>query len=75
MPTEELSLLLGGALCLLYTPEREHFGIVPLEAGLYGSPVIACNRSGPSPPRPFVSVEMTSYLALTPFDSFQWWTT
>lgn len=32
---------------LLYTPENEHFGIVPIEAMLSGRPVIACNSGGP----------------------------
>lgn len=34
-------------MCLLYTPANEHFGIVPLEAGLLGTPVIACDSGGP----------------------------
>ena len=32
---------------LLYTPEREHFGIVPVEAMHLGCVVIACNSGGP----------------------------
>ncbi|CAN6674657.1 alpha-1,3/1,6-mannosyltransferase Alg2p [Trichomonascus vanleenenianus] len=32
---------------LLYTPENEHFGIVPLEAMLLKTPVLACNSGGP----------------------------
>ena len=32
---------------LLYTPSREHFGIVPCEAMALGTPVIACNSGGP----------------------------
>lgn len=39
--------LLFGCTVLLYTPENEHFGIVPLEAGLARKPVIACNSGGP----------------------------
>uniref|UniRef100_A0A6B2L685 Alpha-1,3/1,6-mannosyltransferase ALG2 n=1 Tax=Arcella intermedia TaxID=1963864 RepID=A0A6B2L685_9EUKA len=35
------------AVCLLYTPSNEHFGIVPLEAGLLSTAVIACNSGGP----------------------------
>lgn len=45
--TEDRDMLLQEALCLLYTPPNEHFGIVPLEAGLLGTPVIACNSGGP----------------------------
>eukprot|EP01126_Amoeba_proteus_P003439 TRINITY_DN11141_c0_g2_i4.p1 TRINITY_DN11141_c0_g2~~TRINITY_DN11141_c0_g2_i4.p1 ORF type:complete len:206 (+),score=35.83 TRINITY_DN11141_c0_g2_i4:880-1497(+) len=41
---EKKYLLLQEALCLMYTPENEHFGIVPLEAGAMGTPVLACNR-------------------------------
>lgn len=32
---------------LLYTPENEHFGIVPVEAMHMGCIVIACNSGGP----------------------------
>lgn len=34
-------------LCLLYTPSNEHFGIVPIEAGACGLPVLATNSGGP----------------------------
>jgi len=33
---------------LLYTPENEHFGIVPVEAMACGMPVLACNSGGPT---------------------------
>lgn len=33
--------------CLLYTPDREHFGIVPIEAMYMKCPVIACKSGGP----------------------------
>jgi len=33
--------------CLLYTPDKEHFGIVPIEAMYMKCPVIACNSGGP----------------------------
>ncbi|EIW85584.1 glycosyltransferase family 4 protein [Coniophora puteana RWD-64-598 SS2] len=32
----------------LYTPANEHFGIGPVEAMLYGIPVVACNSGGPT---------------------------
>lgn len=35
-------------LALLYTPNNEHFGIVPLEAMTCGVPVLACNTGGPT---------------------------
>lgn len=39
--------LLRRAACLLYTPENEHFGIVPLEAMYARTPVLACDSGGP----------------------------
>lgn len=39
--------LLSNAQVLLYTPTNEHFGIVPLESMLVGTPVIATNTGGP----------------------------
>lgn len=39
--------LLAVATAVLYTPEREHFGIVPVEAGAAGVPVVACDSGGP----------------------------
>jgi glycosyltransferase involved in cell wall biosynthesis len=39
--------LLQEALAVLYTPDREHFGIVPLEAMYAGSPVLAVASGGP----------------------------
>lgn len=41
------SLLLDYCDCVLYTPENEHFGIVPIEAMYKHKPVIACNSGGP----------------------------
>ena len=32
---------------MIYTPQNEHFGIVPLEAMARGCPVVACNSGGP----------------------------
>lgn len=39
--------LLLSCTCLVYTPEKEHFGIVPLEAMTVSKPVIAVNSGGP----------------------------
>ena len=41
------SALLAVACAVLYTPENEHFGIVPLEAMAAGRPVVACDSGGP----------------------------
>lgn len=51
--------LLFACDCLLYTPVREHFGIVPLEAMTCAKPVIACNSGGP---RETVQHEVTGFL-------------
>lgn len=39
--------LLHNSTCLLYTPDREHFGIVPIEAMYLKCPVIAVKSGGP----------------------------
>eukprot|EP00753_Platysulcus_tardus_P016097 PLAT5406.2.p2 GENE.PLAT5406.2~~PLAT5406.2.p2 ORF type:complete len:420 (-),score=204.61 PLAT5406.2:53-1312(-) len=39
--------LMRAARVVLYTPDREHFGIVPLEAMYCGAAVIAVNSGGP----------------------------
>lgn len=39
--------LLGAATAVLYTPQAEHFGIVPLEAMAAARPVVACDSGGP----------------------------
>ncbi|XP_053203393.1 alpha-1,3/1,6-mannosyltransferase ALG2-like [Panonychus citri] len=44
---DDKHLLLHSCTAVLYTPENEHFGIVPLEAMYMGRPVIACNSGGP----------------------------
>ena len=40
-------LLLENTKILLYTPENEHFGIVPVEAMYMGCIAFACNSGGP----------------------------
>ncbi|KAF3221566.1 Alpha-1,3-mannosyltransferase-like protein [Orbilia oligospora] len=47
VPSSLKSFLLRTASILAYTPENEHFGIVPLEAMLAGTPVLATNTGGP----------------------------
>lgn len=44
---ENLGILYGGAKALLYPVEHEDFGMVPVEAMLQGTPVIAHNSGGP----------------------------
>jgi alpha-1,3/alpha-1,6-mannosyltransferase len=39
--------LLRRCRCVIYTPEDEHFGLVPLEAMAAGRPVIAARSGGP----------------------------
>lgn len=39
--------LLASATALLYTPENEHFGIVPVEGMYMKRPVLASNSGGP----------------------------
>ncbi|XP_057522821.1 uncharacterized protein LOC130802775 [Amaranthus tricolor] len=57
--TSERNTLLSECLCLLYTPQDEHFGIVPLEAMAAYKPVIACNSGGPTET---VKHEVTGFL-------------
>jgi len=48
-PSDQEKLwLLRNALTLIYTPDNEHFGIVPLESMYCETPVIACNSGGPT---------------------------
>lgn len=48
-PNDQLKVkLLNRCQALLYTPENEHFGIVPLEAMYLSKPVIAVNSGGPT---------------------------
>ncbi|KIY98579.1 hypothetical protein MNEG_9380 [Monoraphidium neglectum] len=46
-PCRQRALLLAACRAVLYTPQHEHFGIVPLEAMASGRPVVACNSGGP----------------------------
>ena len=41
------TLLLERCCCVLYTPENEHFGIVPVEAMYARRVVVACDSGGP----------------------------
>lgn len=47
VPDQLKRRLLATASLLIYTPQNEHFGIVPLEAMLAGVPVLATNTGGP----------------------------
>ncbi|KAM0298768.1 hypothetical protein ACHAPM_008192 [Fusarium culmorum] len=47
IPNSLKATLLRSARVLLYTPKNEHFGIVPLEAMLARTPVLAANSGGP----------------------------
>ncbi|KAH7179502.1 uncharacterized protein B0J16DRAFT_374525 [Fusarium flagelliforme] len=47
IPNSLKASLLRSARVLLYTPKNEHFGIVPLEAMLARTPVLAANSGGP----------------------------
>ena len=48
VPNALKSTLLATSRLLVYTPRNEHFGIVPLEAMLAGTPVLAANEGGPT---------------------------
>ncbi|XP_066248306.1 alpha-1,3/1,6-mannosyltransferase ALG2 [Euwallacea similis] len=59
-PSESIKVdLLHSCTALLYTPLKEHFGIVPLETMLVAKPVIAMNSGGP---RETVDHGVTGYL-------------
>lgn len=44
---EQKTFLLEHSVAVLYTPENEHFGIVPIECMAMARPVIAINSGGP----------------------------
>ncbi|KAJ3340000.1 Alpha-1,3-mannosyltransferase-like protein [Gonapodya sp. JEL0774] len=46
-PYSQRTFLLRRAVCLLYTPHGEHFGIVPVEAMYSRLPVVASDSGGP----------------------------
>ncbi|KAF2645545.1 mannosyltransferase [Massarina eburnea CBS 473.64] len=48
VPNAFKTTLLSTSRLLVYTPRNEHFGIVPLEAMLVGTPVLAANEGGPT---------------------------
>jgi alpha-1,3/alpha-1,6-mannosyltransferase len=48
VPNAFKATLLSTSRLLVYTPRNEHFGIVPLEAMLVGTPVLAANEGGPT---------------------------
>ncbi|KAJ4368143.1 Alpha-1,3-mannosyltransferase-like protein [Neocucurbitaria cava] len=48
VPNAFKATLLSTSRLLVYTPRNEHFGIVPLEAMLAGTPVLAANEGGPT---------------------------
>lgn len=62
-------MLLETANLLVYTPSNEHFGIVPLEAMLAGTPVLAADSGGPLET---VIEEETGWLR--PSDNIHQWT-
>ncbi|KAJ1658203.1 Alpha-1,3-mannosyltransferase-like protein [Dispira simplex] len=62
--------LLRTALCLLYTPSFEHFGIVPVEAMYARLPVIAVNSGGP---KETVVHEVTGFLCPPDPEEFSRW--
>ena len=66
--------LLAECTCVVYTPAREHFGYVPVEAMAAGRPVVAVDAGGPAetvrhgatgwlcPPTPVAFAEALAHL-------------
>ena len=46
-PEPDLRALIAGSLAVVYTPEHEHFGYVPVEAMACARPVVAAASGGP----------------------------
>lgn len=46
-PDADLRTLVAESLAVVYTPEHEHFGYVPVEAMASGRPVVAADSGGP----------------------------
>lgn len=44
---KKVRALVQYAAVVVYTPQNEHFGIVPIEAMSMGTPVVAVNSGGP----------------------------
>jgi len=63
----ERTALLAQAAALLYTPDNEHFGIVPLECMQRGTPVVAVDSGGP---RETIVHKSTGFLCDQSADSF-----
>eukprot|EP00890_Picochlorum_soloecismus_P006827 jgi/Picsp_1/96/NSC_00096-R1_glycosyl group 1 len=64
---EQRLALLVACQAVIYTPENEHFGIVPIESMATGTPVIACNSGGP---KESIETGQTGYLVDPDPDSF-----
>ncbi|KAF8819872.1 glycosyltransferase, group 1 family protein [Cardiosporidium cionae] len=64
---EDYAFLLTKCVGLLYTPENEHFGMIPCEAMASGCLVIASNSGGP---KETILHEETGYLCEHTADSF-----
>jgi len=46
-PEDDLRACVAGSLAVVYTPEHEHFGYVPVETMACGRPVVAADSGGP----------------------------